>query len=99
MEQSLAALKQEGVVSIVGFIAGGDAEKEPSFLEALMKHDIVRGVVVGSKAILEEMVEAIDANGIKPVMDQKGFALEEAKEGYEYMWNGKHTGKITFKIE
>ena len=99
LEQSLAALKPDGVVSIVGFVAGGDAEKQPSFLEALMKHVIVRGVVVGSKAMLEDMVAAIDANGIKPVMDEKVFDLKDIKEGYRHMWQGKHTGKVTFKIK
>ena len=99
LEQSLAALKPDGVVTIVGFVAGGDAEKQPSFLEALMKHVIVRGIVVGSKAMMEDMMEAIDANGIKPVMDEKAFDLKDLKEGYEYMWQGKHTGKVTFNIQ
>ena|ERR1700733_14791185 len=72
--KALAALKPAGVVSIIGFLAGGKAEKQPSFLEALMKHIIVRGIVVGSKAMLQDMVEAIDANGIKPVVDQKGVS-------------------------
>jgi NADPH:quinone reductase-like Zn-dependent oxidoreductase len=97
--QSLAALKPDGIVTIVGFVAGADGEKQPSFLEALMKHVIVRGVVVGSRVMLEDMNEAIDASGIKPVMDQNVFDLKDIKEGYEYMWKGKHTGKVTVKIQ
>jgi D-arabinose 1-dehydrogenase-like Zn-dependent alcohol dehydrogenase len=99
LEQSLAALKPDGVVSIIGFIAGGEAEKQPGFLEALIKHIIVRGVVVGSKVMLQDMVEAIDANGIKPVVDQKVCDLKDIKEAYQYMWQGKHTGKVTIRIQ
>jgi D-arabinose 1-dehydrogenase-like Zn-dependent alcohol dehydrogenase len=99
LEQSLAALKPDGVVSIIGILAGREAEKQPSFLDALMKHIIVRGIVVGSKAMLQDMIEAIDANGIKPVLDQKVYDLKDIKEGYQYMWQGKHTGKVTIRIQ
>ena len=76
-------MKPDGVVSIVGFLAGGDAEKQPSFLEVLMKHIIVRGIVVGSKVMLQDVIDAIDANGIKPVVDQKVYDLKDIKEAYQ----------------
>lgn len=33
----------------------------------------------------EEMNQAIDAYGIKPMVDEKVFGLEELKEAYQYM--------------
>ncbi|TVY52841.1 Zinc-type alcohol dehydrogenase-like protein [Lachnellula cervina] len=98
MAQSLKAIKIDGVISIIGFL-GGDGEKEPSFLEALIKLCTVRGILVGNRIQFEEMNRAIEINKIKPVVDEKVFALEELKEAYQYMWDQKHFGKLTIKIE
>lgn len=84
MQQSLKAIKPEGVISIVGFL-GGMSKDQPSFLECLSNVCIVRGLVVGSRLQFEAMNECIDANGIKPVVDEKVFQLEELKEAYQYM--------------
>ncbi|KAI4123044.1 MAG: hypothetical protein LQ338_005468 [Usnochroma carphineum] len=98
MTQSLKAIKPEGVISIIGFL-GGMSKDQPSFLECLNRMCTVRGLVVGSRLQFEAMNEAIDAAGIKPVVDEKVFALEELKEAYQYMWEQKHFGKLTIKID
>ncbi len=98
MKQSLKAIKPEGVISIIGFL-GGMAKDQPSFLECLNNICTVRGVFVGSRLQFEAMNAAIDANGIKPVIDEKVFGLEEVKEAYQYMWDRKHFGKLTIKID
>ena len=97
MKQSLVAIKPEGVISIIGFLGG--AKDSPSFLECLNHACIVRGVLVGSRQQFEAMNAAIDANGIKPVVDEKVFSLEEVKDAYQYMWDQKHFGKLTVKID
>ena len=84
MKQSLNAIKPEGVISIIGFL-GGMSKDQPSFLECLEKICTVRGLLVGSRLQFEAMNECIDANGIKPIVDEKGFQLEELKEAYQYM--------------
>ncbi|CAL3962857.1 hypothetical protein PZA11_000100 [Diplocarpon coronariae] len=98
MAQSLKAVKIDGVISIIGFL-GGKAEEQPSFLEALSNVCTVRGLLVGSRSQFEDMNRAIEGNGIKPVVDEKVFRLEEAREAYQYMWERKHFGKLTIKIE
>ncbi|MCJ1261660.1 hypothetical protein MMC22_001526 [Lobaria immixta] len=98
MAQSLIAIKPEGVISVIGFL-GGSSKDEPSFLQALTTMSVVRGVLVGSRLLFEQMSRAIDANLIKPFVDEKVFALEELKESYQYMWDQKHFGKITVKID
>ena len=97
MTQSLKAVKPEGIISIIGFLAGNTKE-QPSFLDCLNSICTVRGVLVGSRQQFEQMNEAIDAAGIKPVVDDKVFAFEDAKEAYQYMWDQKHFGKLTIKI-
>jgi len=82
MTQSLECIKFEGIISIIGFL-GGAAPKD-NILETLSRICTVRGVYVGSRAQLEEMVAAIEANDIHPVVDQKVFTLETAREAYDY---------------
>ncbi len=98
MTQSLKAVKPEGTISIIGFLGGGRSKDQPSFMDCLSNMCTVRGLVVGSRRQFEEMNAAIDASGIKPVVDEKVFGFEEAREAYQYMWDQKHFGKLTIKI-
>ena len=98
MVQSLKAIRPEGLISIIGFLAGFSKD-QPTFLDCLSNMCTVRGVLVGSRLQFEQMNEAIDANGIKPVVDDKVFSLEETKDAYQYMWDQKHFGKLTIKID
>ncbi|KAI9369921.1 hypothetical protein BJX61DRAFT_122711 [Aspergillus egyptiacus] len=99
LQQSLKAIKFEGVISIIGFLGGMDPKTIPGILDTLSNICTVRGVYVGSKALMQDMVKAIEASDIHPVVDQKVFTLEQAKEAYEYMWAQKHFGKLGIKIE
>jgi len=96
--QSLKAVKIDGVISIIGFLGGGSKD-QPGLLDALQNVCTVRGILVGSRVQFEDMNRAIEANKIKPVVDQKVFTLEQVKEAYQYMWDQKHFGKLTIKIE
>lgn len=82
MTQSLRAIKMEGVISIIGFVGG--AQPKDSILEALNRVCTIRGVYVGSRAQLEDLVKQIEAHDIHPVVDKTVFTLEKAKEAYEY---------------
>lgn len=84
MAQSLKAIKPEGVISIIGFL-GGHSKEQPSLLECLSNICTVRGVLVGSRQQFEAMNRAIDAGGLKPVVDEKIFGLEELRDAYQYM--------------
>jgi len=97
MVQSLKAVKPEGIISIIGFL-GGMSKDQPGFMDCLSNMCTVRGVFVGSRQQFEELNAAIDASNIKPVVDEKVFSLEDAKEAYQYMWDQKHFGKLTIKI-
>ena len=58
MDQSLNAIKIDGIISIIGFL-GGEAEKHPSFLDALTHTCTVRGFFGWEQISFEEMVGAI----------------------------------------
>lgn len=56
MAQSLAAIKIDGIISIIGFVGGAGKGDHPGFLDALTKMCIVRGLLVGSRVQFEDMV-------------------------------------------
>jgi len=99
MKQSLKAITIDGVISIIGFLGGGKTENAPGFLDCLMNICTVRGVLVGSRMQFQEMNRAIEANDIKPMVDEKVFKLANTKDAYQYMWDQKHFGKLCISIE
>lgn len=112
VEQSLAAVKFGGTISVIGkltispsmpfadspqgFLGGGKGNASP--LDALMKICTIRGILVGSKAQFEDMNAAIEVNKIKPVVDSKVFKFADTKEAYQYQWDQKHFGKVVISI-
>lgn len=98
LKQSLAAIKIDGIIAVAGAIGGpSEGKPEPGLLEAWYSTCTVRGVAVGSRAQFEEMNRAIEANGLKPVLDEKVFKLEQLKNAYQYMWDQKHSGKVVIE--
>ncbi|KAL3465567.1 hypothetical protein BJX64DRAFT_275151 [Aspergillus heterothallicus] len=85
LQQSFKCIKFEGVISIIGFLGGMDPKTMPNVLDTLSHICTVRGVYVGSKALMNDMIKAIEANDIHPVVDEKVFTLDKAREAYEYM--------------
>jgi NADPH:quinone reductase-like Zn-dependent oxidoreductase len=80
--QSLAAIKFEGIISIIGFLGGVKATH--TLIDTLNHICTARGVYVGSKQMMEEMVAAIEVNDIHPVVDKQVFNLDQAREAYQY---------------
>ncbi|KAK5951751.1 hypothetical protein OHC33_007043 [Knufia fluminis] len=97
MEQSMKAIKPEGIITVIGFVGGAGAEKQPSTLDALTNMCTIRGILVGSKKQFQDMNRAIDAGNIHPVVD-KTFEFEQAKEAYQYQWDQKHVGKVVIQL-
>lgn len=99
MAQSLKAVKIGGMVSIIGFV-GGSSDEQPGFLDCLTNQCTARGLMVGSRVQMEDMLRAVEANPekLRPVVDPRVFSLEDLKEAYEYQWSGKHQGNVCVRI-
>lgn len=97
VRESLKAIKYEGIVSAIGLL-GGEMPTE-SIMETLIRVCTVRGVYVGPKNLMEDMVKFIEEHDIHPVLDKQEFCLEETRQAYEYMWAAKHFGKVTITID
>lgn len=102
MAQSVASVKLDGIISVVGFVGGDQKTKEmPNLLDVWLKHYTARGIAVGSRLQMEDMCRAIEGNTdrLRPVIDSKVFKLEDAREAYEYLQGGMNLGKICISVE
>ena len=57
----------------------------------------IDGITVGSKDEQEDMIRAIEANGIKPVISDS-FPLAEISQAFQHQADHKHFGKIVLSI-
>ena len=98
MRQSVASVKLDGVISVVGSV-GGEAAEMPNLLECWTKLFTARGLWIGNRIQMEDMCRTIENNldVLHPVIDQV-FTLEQVEEGLEYLVSGKHQGKVCIDI-
>jgi NADPH:quinone reductase-like Zn-dependent oxidoreductase len=91
LTQSIAACKLRGNVALIGVLAGY-AGVVPTV--AIMAGNVkVNGLTVGSREQQIAMVRAIEANGIKPIID-RSFPLEGIADAFRHQESGTHFGKI-----
>ena len=83
LTQSLRAIRMEGIISIIGLLGG--ANPKDNMMETLARICTIRGVYVGSREQLEDMVREIEEHDIHPVVDKSVFTLDQVREAYEYM--------------
>ena len=79
--QSLEAVKIGGIINLIGFLGG----KKSELTLDLFRGCITRGVHVGSRQQMEEMVNAIEANDIHPIIDHRVFGFEEVRDAFNYV--------------
>jgi NADPH:quinone reductase-like Zn-dependent oxidoreductase len=96
MGQSFAAVRSGGHVAVIGAVAGFEIDTIPfAILQA--KRLRVQGVTVGSRRDQTDMVRAIEAARIKPVID-RSFALADLADAFRHLDSGAHFGKICIDI-
>ncbi|KAI1266284.1 putative alcohol dehydrogenase [Xylariaceae sp. FL1019] len=96
--QSLAAVRADGLLMVVGGV--GDASAEPVPLFSVLVHTcIVRGILGGTRAQFYDLVKYIDEKGIKPAVDDVVFELAEAKEAYRRLSEKKHFSKVVIRVD
>ncbi|KAI1506780.1 hypothetical protein F5X99DRAFT_365516 [Biscogniauxia marginata] len=100
MHQSVASVKLDGVISVVGAIGGSAEGTMPSLLDCWINLFTTRGVWVGNRLQMEDMCRAIEGNleRLRPIVDPNVFSLDQIKEAYEYLESGRHQGKVCINI-
>jgi NADPH:quinone reductase-like Zn-dependent oxidoreductase len=93
--QSIHACRLGGHISLIGVLTGASGEV-PTAL-AMSKNVTVKGITVGSIQDPEEMIAAIEANGLKPVIDST-YPLDQIAAAFAHQISQKHFGKICLEI-
>jgi NADPH:quinone reductase-like Zn-dependent oxidoreductase len=95
-DQSVAALRYGGTMSLLGVLTGvkGEVNTYGIFHKGLR----VAGVYVGSVAMFEGLIRALEARQIEPVID-RAFGFGEARDAYAYLASGQHFGKVVIRVE
>jgi NADPH:quinone reductase-like Zn-dependent oxidoreductase len=94
--QSFVAARTGGHVAVIGAVGGFDIDTMP-FAIVQAKRLRLQAVTVGSRRDQLDMVRAIEAHGIRPVIDGR-FPLEQLRGAFERLGAGRHVGKICIEI-
>ncbi len=95
LERSYNSIGFGGKIALIGFLGGQTGQQEPYAL--MMKGGSLHGVGVGNTAMFEDMNRAIEANGIKPVVD-KVFPFDETPAAFRQFAAGDFFGKVVVTI-
>lgn len=63
----------------------------------MAKQARLQGLIVGSRREQADMVRAIDANGLRPIID-RSFGLTEIADAFRHQGSGAHFGKICLEF-
>jgi NADPH:quinone reductase-like Zn-dependent oxidoreductase len=95
LSQSLACCAPNARVGWLGGLEGppaGGVNLGP----LIGKNVVLKGITSGSRRMLEDLLRAVDANGVKPKID-KVFPFEQARAALDYLATGGHLGKIVIR--
>ena len=95
LDQSMLATRVGGHVALIGVLAGFAGPVQTALL--FSKNLTVQGLTVGSRKMQQDMIAAIEANGIRPVISDT-FALAELAEAFRHQEANGHFGKIAVEI-
>ncbi|KAG9127690.1 hypothetical protein FRC07_010763 [Ceratobasidium sp. 392] len=99
--QSVKSIKREGLVHVIGFVAGqGNPTETINDLTMMLVfgQGTLAAISVGSKEMAEKLDVFLAEHKIKPVVDRV-FGWNEAIEALDYQFKGSHFGKVVIKIE
>ncbi|MCB2106252.1 MAG: NAD(P)-dependent alcohol dehydrogenase, partial [Rhodobacteraceae bacterium] len=94
LEKSFASAAFGGRISLVG---GFEQAKAPiNTIPMIGKGLTLRGVAVGSRKMMEDLLATLVKSNQKPVID-KTIDFKDAPSAYTLMKSGQHVGKIVIK--
>ncbi len=96
INQSIAAVRIGGRVSVVGILTGPIAESF-NIVAVMLKKPTIQGINGGSREMFESMNRAITANQLHPVIDRV-FPFEQSIEAFHYLDQGNRFGKVAIKL-
>jgi NADPH:quinone reductase-like Zn-dependent oxidoreductase len=97
LAQSIRAVCVGGTIAMIGVVTGAAASALPLPL-VVMRQVRMQGVTLGSRADFMAMLRACAAAQLRPVLDEKRFAFDEAPAAFTRMAAGEHFGKIAIEM-
>ncbi|MFN4141589.1 zinc-dependent alcohol dehydrogenase family protein [Aestuariivirga sp.] len=91
LPQSIEAVKVGGHISLIGVLTGRSGEIPTGAL--MRKQARLHGLIVGNRTQQQDYVRALEATGIRPVID-RSYPLENIAEAFRHEESGRHFGKI-----
>ncbi|MCK2151223.1 NAD(P)-dependent alcohol dehydrogenase [Marinobacter alexandrii] len=95
LPESIDAVRIGGHISLIGVLTGREGEVPTAKLMA--KQARLQGLIVGSRAHQREMIRAIEANDMHPILD-RSFGLEDIADAFRHEESGRHFGKICLEF-
>lgn len=95
LAESITAIRCGGHIALIGVLTGFDGAVPTAAL--MIKRTRLQGVIVGSRVDQMEMVRAMEATGMEPVID-RSFGLDGISEAFRYEESGQHFGKICLEF-
>ncbi len=95
IEQSILSVKEHGFVGLVGFMSGSQLRFD--VFPLIMNYIRLQGYSVGNAQDLNELVNAIEKNNLKPVIDSV-YSIAQTQEAFLRLKSGKAFGKVVIKF-
>ncbi|WP_047129046.1 zinc-dependent alcohol dehydrogenase family protein [Xanthomonas arboricola] len=95
LAQSIRAARVGGHIALIGVLTGA-AGPVPT-AEMMGRQQRLQGLVVGSRTHQQQLVRALDALPLRPVID-RAFALDDIAEAFALQQAGGHLGKIVLEF-
>jgi NADPH:quinone reductase-like Zn-dependent oxidoreductase len=95
LAQSITAARVGGHISLIGVLTGLGGEVPTAAL--MVKQVRLQGLIVGNRRHQIDLVRAIDATGLRPVID-RSFALAAIADAFRHEESGAHLGKICLEF-
>lgn len=95
IQQSILSVKEHGFVGLVGFMSGSELTFD--VFPLIMNYIRLQGYSVGNAQELNELVNAIEKNNLKPVIDSV-YGIGQTQEAFQKLKSGKVFGKVVIKF-
>ena len=95
LPQSISALAVDGCISLIGVLTGWSGEVPTAAL--MTKNGRLSGITVGSQEDQANMIAAVEAHDMQPVID-KTYPLAELADAFRYQESQQHFGKICVSL-
>lgn len=89
--QSVRAVSYGGCISMIGVLTGFSGEVPTA--ELFQKNARIAGITVGSQAHHRDMIAAVEANQLQPVIDSV-YPMAELADAFRHQESQSHFGKI-----